>query len=144
MRTKKAEWQLKGEENEMLYSLVNRLICLSLPGAVKKRSFIINDIRHDKTIPAPKKIITLVLGNLLCDIINYSSNNCIRIGNSPTDNGIIIRMSDKRMAGNKNFVVSMATIQLITERTGENIRFVYGMDPEPRLEICFINRKTAA
>lgn len=133
-----------GHKGEM-QKLISHLIAKTQPNAVKKNSFVVNDVTPTHLFQSPPKTLLLVLGNLLLDIIDHTENNCIRIRTSPAGCGFLIHLTSKSVAGNKDFVICMATLQLIAERMGEKVRITYNtLSREPNIEVSFSRQNIAA
>lgn len=133
----------KIETNE-LHSLVDKLICSSLPIAIRKCCFFINEVSPLAKLEISDNIVALVLGNLLCDLIAYSENNCIRIGETETGTGIVVTIKNSDIGTNRAFTVSIETIQLIAERFGGNILITRHQSDGTLITINFKDSKIAA
>jgi len=138
LRTKK---QIRESE---LHNLVDILIYASLPAAVKKHSFFINDVAPETKVMVNENIIALVIGNLLCDIASHTENNCIRISASDSETGAILNISNGNMSGYRALGLSLETIQLIAEQVGVNIQITHSISNGSVITVDFRGNKIAA
>jgi len=71
---------MKSNSPFVLQTLASSIIKSLLPAAVRKNSFIINDIPNSFVIDADEQIIASLLTGFVEEGITNSYNNCIRIG----------------------------------------------------------------
>lgn len=77
-------------ESVALCPLVKELMNSFIPLAVRKRSFIVNDVDPAFHLCADQHILAFVLGNLLSNAITTTSNVCIRVEAVKKSEGIQI------------------------------------------------------
>jgi len=77
-----------------LDQLVNLLATSALPAAVRRKSFIVNDVPERLAIEADENILASVLGSLLHTVVNHADNSCIRINAKENGNNILVNVKD--------------------------------------------------
>jgi signal transduction histidine kinase len=100
--------------------LIDQIIRVILHNSIQKGTFIMNEVNPELKTKSDLKILALVFGNLIKDAISFSENDCLRI--SSTDDGeIIIKSKKSDLAKNRSFMVSVDSLQIITERMGSGV-----------------------
>jgi len=77
-----------------LDELINLLATSALPAAVRKKSFIVNDVPEKLAIVADENMLASVLSSLLHTVVNHADNSCIRIGADVQGNNVLVNVKD--------------------------------------------------
>lgn len=77
-----------------LDQLVSMLATSALPAAVRKKSFIVNDVPEKLAISANENMLATVLGTLLHTVVSHADNSCIRIGANVNGNNVLVNVKD--------------------------------------------------
>ncbi|MES1215799.1 MAG: hypothetical protein ABUT20_09785 [Bacteroidota bacterium] len=77
-----------------LDELVGLLANSALPAAVRKKSFIVNDVPEKLNIAADENMLASVLSSLLHTVVSHADNSCIRIGADVEGNNVQVNVKD--------------------------------------------------
>jgi hypothetical protein len=83
-----------------LDQLVSLLAAGSLPAAVHRKSFIVNDVPRALPISADENMLATVLSSILQIVISHTENSCIRIAANINDKIVNVQMQDNNFNGN--------------------------------------------
>ncbi len=104
-----------------LNQLVSRLATGILPEAVRRKSFIINDIPHEFNISIDEKMLSSVLNGLLYTAVTYSENSCIRISARVYGNIILVYVKDTRRFTHHTMSDRLLQLQPLAQKMGGNV-----------------------
>ena len=62
-----------------LHHLVDQAAGNYIPKAVKRNSFIVNEVPREFQVASNEKILATILNNLLSSVVSHSKHSCIRI-----------------------------------------------------------------
>lgn len=133
-----------GQPLSSVKKLVDHLLSTLLPDTVKRRNLVINDISPELTLDgSDEKIIRLVLGNLLSEVLRFTSNDCIRIqfGEQQT---AIITLTNRKLGTDNGFHIFTDTLQLISQRMGGPVSIFQKSGKRTTLSVNFNIRNKAA
>ena len=77
-----------------LDELVSLLANSALPAAVRKKSFIVNDVPEKLNIATDENMLASVLSSLLHTVVSHADNSCIRIGADVEGNNVQVNVKD--------------------------------------------------
>lgn len=125
----------------LLQTLANNIIKSHLPTAVRKNSFIINDIPKSFVIDADEQIIASLLNGFVEEGITSSYNNCIRIGANFSGNFVMLCIKESNHANSYN---QLQKLQSQIEKVGGHIGITYEKGNTTTLTLCFQQHLAAA
>lgn len=117
--------------------MVDHLLNTIIPSCVARNSFLVNEVPPHLTIAAEEKLVLLVLGNILTEVIHLTENDCIRINAAENGNLTTIHMKNTALQEEKSFLIFLETIQLISNRMGGRISFEQKIQSGITLSIRF-------
>ena len=62
-----------------LHQLVGNAVDNSMPTAVQRNSFIVNEVLREFQIATDEKILATILNSLLSTVVSHTKHSCIRI-----------------------------------------------------------------
>ena len=92
--------QEHSQNSVALHLMVSRISASSLPSAIRKNSFIINDVPADLHANTDENMLATVLSSILQIVINHTENSCIRIAANVNDKIVNVQMQDNNFNGN--------------------------------------------
>ncbi len=78
-----------------LHQLVDQAAGNSIPKAVKRNSFIVNEVPREFQVASNEKILATILNNLLSSVVSNSKHSCIRIKANVYGDIICLCIKDK-------------------------------------------------
>ena len=132
---------MKSNPPFVLQSLVSTVIKSLLPAAVRKNSFIINDIPENFVIDADEQIIESLLTGFVEEGITSGCNNCIRIGANFNGNFVMLYIKESNHANGYN---QLQNLQSNIEKVGGHIGITYEKGNTTTLTFCFQQQLAAA
>ena len=93
------ETTINPSTRKTLDQLVSLLAAGSLPAAVHRKSFIVNDVPRSLSISADENMLATVLSCILQIVINHTENSCIRIAANVNDKIVNVQMHDSSFNG---------------------------------------------
>ncbi len=117
-----------------LYQMVNKLQYSLLSTASSKKSFIVNDIDRTVALPVEENALAHVIGNLLSNAVNSTSDCCIRIETSSKDNQLQIRIRNNSAFVYSSYVHIPANFLDAAQKIGGNI----GLESEPNSALTLV------
>jgi len=125
----------------LLQTLAGSIIKSLLPAAVRKNSFIINDIPKSFVIDADEQIIASLLNAFIEEGIMNSCNNCIRIGANFSGNFVVLYIKETNHSSSYN---QLQNFQSQIEKVGGHIGIAYEKGNITTLTLCFQQQLVAA
>lgn len=116
-----------------LKTMVDHLLNAVLPESVRQSTLILNDIEKRVDCQVGEKMLTLVLGNILNEIVKNTHNGCIRIKASPDGETISFGVDRGNFHFTPSFYYFIETIQVIASHLGKD--FQIGVEKGPRFLI---------
>lgn len=113
-----------------LKTMVDHLLNAVLPESVRQSTLIINDIEKRVDCQISEKMLTLVLGNILNEIVKNTHNGCIRIKASPDGETFSFGVDQGNFQFTPTFYYFIETIQVIASHLGKD--FQIGVEKGPR------------
>ncbi len=78
-----------------LHQLVDQAAGNSIPKAVKRNSFIVNEVPREVQISSNENILAIILDKMLSTVISHSKHSCIRIKATVYDDIVCLSIKDK-------------------------------------------------
>ena len=132
---------MKSNSSFLLQTLASSIIKSLLPAAVRKNSFIINDIPNSFVIDADEQIIASLLTGFVEEGITNSYNNCIRIGAKFSGNFVVLCIKETNHSSSYN---QLQNFQSQIEKVGGHIGIAYEKGNVTTLTLCFQQQLAAA
>jgi signal transduction histidine kinase len=105
-----------------LSTLTGQIIKSLLPFAVRKKSFIINDIPRNIEVAADETSVAQILNNILNAFVTYAGDSCIRISLEQTfGNMVQVNIKDNNSCHPYAIACSMQKIVPMAEKIGAHI-----------------------
>jgi hypothetical protein len=101
-----------------LDQLVSLLAAGSLPAAVHRKSFIVNDVPRALSISADENMLATVLSSILQIVINHTENSCIRIAANVNDKIVNVQMQDSSSFNGNVIESDLKHVQTIANKMG--------------------------
>ena len=126
-----------------LDELVSLLAAGALPAAVKKRSFIVNDIPEKFFISADENILATVLGSLLHTVVNHSDNSCIRIAAQKNGSDVQVNIKDSCNFTDYSVADDLLQVQQLAQTLGGYVSITNMQEKNITIAFSFPNLKVA-
>lgn len=118
-------------------TVTDKLIKVLLPVSIKKHSFIINDLSRDLTLPVNENLLSLVIGNLMKEILSHTQNECLRVENN--DKGTIcFKVKSGKLEFNRPFMIFLDNLKVISRQMGGDIYVAEIQEPGTELSVNFL------
>jgi len=104
-----------------VFQLVSRLQANLLPQAVEKKSFIINDVDKNISVTTDENILAFILSSLVSNAIFSTSNCCIRVETTYTDQGLQLKVRNNGAFLYSTRMYSLGTIVDAAHKLGGSI-----------------------
>ncbi|MEI9806449.1 MAG: hypothetical protein WDO16_00485 [Bacteroidota bacterium] len=127
-----------------LHLMVNRISTSSLPAAIRKHSFIVNDIPADIQVHTDENMLATVFGSLLNTVINHTENCCIRISAKLFGKVVLINLKESHRVSSHAFTGSIRQIQQLAERIGGTVSISSDRTNATTLLLSFTNNLSVA
>jgi hypothetical protein len=98
--------------------LVSLLTTSVLPTAVRKKSFIVNEVPGELHIVTDENMLASILSSLLHTVVNHTENSCIRIAASGHGNIILVHMKESGNFNNYSVANDLQQIQSLAKKIG--------------------------
>jgi hypothetical protein len=122
-----------------LQVMVNRISTSSLPAAIRKHSFIVNDIPADISVSTDENMLATVFGSLLNTVITHTENCCIRISAKLYGKVVLVNLREIHQANGQAFRGSLRQIQQLAEKIGGAVSISRGQTKETTILFSFAN-----
>lgn len=99
-----------------LHQLVGLAAGNSMPIAVQRNSFIVNEVPHEFQIATDEKVLANVLDSLLSAVVNHSKHSCIRIKAKEYDDMVFVYINDNSSLSNYDVTESLEQVQLLAKK----------------------------
>ncbi len=127
-----------------LSQLVSRLVTSTLPTAVRRKSFIVNDIPAELYVAANEDMLAAVLSNLLNTVINHTENSCVRVSAKVYGGIILVYIKDSGSFNSYTVAYDMQQLQLLAKKMGGCICVNTQRKEIPGIAFSFPNVSRAA
>ncbi len=127
-----------------LDQLVSILAAGSLPAAVHRKSFIVNDVPHALAISADEDMLAAVLGSILEIVINHTENSCIRIAAQVNDKIVNVQMQDNGSFSSNVIENDLKQVQTIASKMGGYLSINTNLKKVTSIAFSFPNLPQAA
>ena len=124
--------------------LISRLVSSALPTAVRRKSFILNDIPHELYIAGIENILAAVLSNLLNTVVSHTENSCIRISAKVYGGITLVYMKDSGSLNNYTVACQLQELQLLAKKVGGCISVINRRTEAPSIAFSFPHMAKAA
>ena len=122
-----------------LHLMVSRISASSLPSAIRKNSFIINDVPADLHANTDENMLATVFGSLLNTVITHSENCCIRISAKLFGRVVLFQLKDTPRLNNSAFAGNLRQVQLLAEKIGGTVSISNERDEATTIVFSFVN-----
>ena len=106
------------KRTEGLSHLVKQLAISSTPAALKRGSFIVNDVPGDMNIAADENMLASVVGGMLNTVVNHAENSCIRIDARTHGNIVLVEVKDSSSINSYAVASGIQKFQPMAEKMG--------------------------
>ena len=128
-----------------LDELVSLLAAGYLPTAVRRKSFIINDVPHALSITTDENMLATVLGSILHAVVSHTENSCIRIAANVYDKVVQVSMQDSGNSFNGDAIANeLQQVQALAEKMGGYLSMDSKMQKITSIAFSFPNLPQAA
>ncbi|MBK5269838.1 MAG: HAMP domain-containing histidine kinase, partial [Bacteroidia bacterium] len=113
------------------------------PAAVRKKSFIINDVPERLAITADENMLASVLSSLLHTVVSHADNSCIRIGANVQGSNVMVNVKDS----SNNYYSLAGELELVQQLAHKMSGYVSVSDRQEKsvtIAFSFPNLSTAA
>jgi len=124
--------------------LVGLLATSVLPTAVRRNSFIVNEIPGKFYIATDENMLASVLSSLLHTVVTHTENSCIRIAAKEYGNVILVHMKDSRNFNNYPVANDLQQIQALAKKMGGCVSISSRRDENTIIAFSFPNIPHAA
>ena len=99
---------------------LHQMVCFaasnSIPKAVQRNSFIVNEVAREFEIATDETILTTLLNNLLREVVQHTKDSCIRIRAKEYDDIVCVVIKDNGMSSNYNATGNLAKIKELAKK----------------------------
>jgi C4-dicarboxylate-specific signal transduction histidine kinase len=108
--------------NVQLHPLIDQLMKAYLPQAVKQSSFIINDVKPGLCLMINEQTLAHVLGNLIGQVVQVTTNGCIRVYAEDQGKFVQIGLKEVMMSNHEPFFLqNLSGLYEALKKLGGNI-----------------------
>lgn len=151
LKLKKIKLQMKSQEDPTITSTpitLHRLVSLavgnSMPTAVRRNSFIVNEVPREFQIKTDEKILATVLDSLLSTIISNTKHSCIRIKAKEYEDMIFVSVRDNNSLGNYAVDGNLEEVKLLAKKMNGSVKIESIDDKITTILLSFPNFPKAA
>ena len=127
-----------------LNQLVNLLAAGSLPAAVQRKSFIVNEVPRAMAIAADENMLATVIGSMLQIVINHTENSCIRISANVLEKNINVRILDSGSFRSNAVASDLKQVQTLASMMGGYVSINKELEKVTGIAFSFPNLPHAA
>jgi hypothetical protein len=91
------------------------------PLAVKKNSFVINDVPGDFRVSVNKELLVTAIYDLLESVISKTSHGCIRISVKRYRHTVLFRITDGTATYQRGFIQNWQRVKPVAEKMGGSV-----------------------
>ena len=124
--------------------LVSLLATSVLPTAVRRKSFIVNEVPGEFYISADENMLASVLSSLLHTVVTHTENSCIRIAAKEYGNVILIHVKDSSNFNNYAVASDLQQIQALAKKMGGCVSITSRREENTIIAFSFPNMPHAA
>jgi len=124
--------------------LISRLVSCALPTAVRRKSFILNDIPRELYVAGNENYLAALLSNLLDTVVNHTENNCIRVSAKVYGGITLVYMKDSGSFNKYTVGCQLKELQLLAKKVGGCISVISQRTEAPSIAFSFPNMAKAA
>jgi hypothetical protein len=122
-----------------LYLIVNSISAGSLSSAIRKQSFIVNDVPKGLEVSVNENMLAAVISNLLHTMITHTSNSCIRISARSFGNVILVHVKESHSPGKPVFAGSLREVQQLAGKIGGTVSINSDRSEATMIVFSFVN-----
>ncbi|MEP7106507.1 MAG: hypothetical protein ABI760_00970 [Ferruginibacter sp.] len=104
-----------------LHQLVGLAAGNSMPTAVQRNSFIVNEVPREFQIAADVKLLANILNSLLSIVVNNSKHSCIRIIAKEYEDMIFVCVRDNNSGSNYDVAGNLQQVQQNAKKMNGNV-----------------------
>ena len=127
-----------------LKELISRLVNSALPTAVRRKSFIVNDIPCELYVAGNENILATVLSNLLNTVVSHTENSCVRVSAKVYGGIILVYMKDSGYFNKSIVTCQLQELQLLAKKLGGCISVITRRTEAPSIAFSFPHMAKAA
>lgn len=124
--------------------LVSLLATSVLPTAVRRKSFIVNEIPREFHIAADENMLASVLGSLLHTVVTHTENSCIRIAAKEYGDIILVHLKDSSNFNNYAVANDLQQVQALAKKMGGCVSITSRREENTVIAFSFPNIPQAA
>ncbi|HSU28905.1 MAG TPA: hypothetical protein VLJ68_11015 [Chitinophagaceae bacterium] len=106
------------EETKTLDQLISLLATGALPTAVRRKSFIVNDVPKSFPITTDENTLATILGGMLHSVVNQSMSSCIRVAATQSGSKVLIQMHDSSIRNVHALISQLQEVQPLADTIG--------------------------
>jgi hypothetical protein len=130
--------------SKSLHQIVSSAVGDSLPTAVQRNSFIVNEVPREFQIATDEKILAKVLHILLSTVISNSKHSCIRIKAKEYQDIIFVSVRDNNSLRNYAENNNLQEVQLLAKKMNGSLSIEQVEDKVTTILLSFPNFPKAA
>ena len=127
-----------------LHLMVNRISASSLPVAIQRHSFIVNDIPADLLVHTDEHMLAAVFGSLLNTVIIHTENSCIRVSAKLYGKVVIINLKETHQPVIPSLALNLRQVQQLAEKIGGSISISSDSTRSTTIVFSFVNNLSQA
>ena len=127
-----------------LKELISRLVNSALPTAVRRKSFIVNDIPCELYVAGNENILAAVLSNLLNTVVSHTENSCVRVSAKVYGGITLVYMKDSGYFNKSIVTCQLQELQLLAKKLGGCISVITRRTEAPSIAFSFPHMAKAA
>jgi hypothetical protein len=127
-----------------LRTIISRLATATIPYAVQKQSFLVNEVSPGLKVNADEHMLAAVFGSLLNTVISCSSDCCIRISAKLYGRVALIHLKENPGINNFHARRKLKEVQQLAEMFGGTVSIGNGEDGSTSIVFSFINHLSLA
>ncbi|MFI5130464.1 MAG: hypothetical protein ACHQFX_10755 [Chitinophagales bacterium] len=127
-----------------LHVMVSRISASSLPSAIRKNSFIINDIPPDLQAHTDENMLAAVFGSLLNTVITHTENCCIRISAQQHGRVVLLQLKETSRINSHAFADNLRQVQKLAEKIGGTVSISNNSTEAGTIVFSFVNNSSLA
>lgn len=101
-----------------LRQMINRITEKSLPGSIRKKSFIVNDTAKEIQLKVDGNKVASLLSNAIYMVINNTQDSCIRISAKVFENEVVVSIRDNGLSEKNSILQGIDQLQMLAQRMG--------------------------
>jgi hypothetical protein len=104
-----------------LHQLVDQVAGGSIPKAVKRNSFIINEVPRGFQVASNEKLLTAILNKMLSTVVSHSNHSCIRIKANVYGDILCFSIKDKSSFSDHAVTADLEPVKQMVKKLKGNV-----------------------